>query len=62
MLHLFSFILFLISLFIAYRIIKSDTEAKLKVLWIALVLLLPLIGSIVWYLIGPGNKELPFNL
>jgi len=60
MLHIFSFIIFLISLFVIYRISQSFAELKVKLLWSALVLFFPIIGTAAWYFMGPGNKELPF--
>lgn len=38
------------------NIIQSPADTPRKVLWIALVLLLPLLGVIIWFIAGPrGN-------
>jgi hypothetical protein len=37
-------------------IVQSPAKDIEKLLWVLLVLLLPLIGVIVWYLAGPGRK------
>jgi hypothetical protein len=39
------------------QIAQSSAETVKKVLWIVLVLLLPVIGVIVWYLAGPGRPS-----
>ena len=36
---------------------SSDSTGK-KILWILLVILLPVIGLIAWFLAGPGSKGL----
>jgi len=42
-----------ISLWAFLSIIKSSATMGLKIIWIVLVLLLPVIGLIVWLLVGP---------
>jgi hypothetical protein len=37
-------------------IVQSSAKDMEKLLWVLLVLLLPLIGVIVWYLAGPGRR------
>ena len=44
--HLILFIIALIS------IIQSGLSIGMKILWIAIVLLLPVIGLILWFLLG----------
>ena len=44
--HLILFIIALIS------IIQSSLSLGMKVLWIAIVLIVPVIGLILWFLIG----------
>ena len=34
-------------------VIKSNAEVGIKVLWIILIVLLPLVGLIIWALLGP---------
>ncbi|CAN7546533.1 Phospholipase_D-nuclease N-terminal [Pseudomonas peli] len=34
-------------------VIKSNAETGIKVLWILLIVLLPVIGLIIWALLGP---------
>jgi len=35
--------------------IQSSAETGAKVLWVLLVLIVPLIGLIIWALMGPGS-------
>lgn len=37
------------------KIAKSSASDGKKALWIAIVLVLPVLGLIVWYLLGPGR-------
>jgi len=37
-------------------ILQSSAKSVEKLLWALVVLLLPVIGFIVWYLAGPGKK------
>ena len=43
-----------------YAILKiaqsSESDGK-KALWIAIVLVLPILGLVVWYLMGPGRPS-----
>lgn len=40
-------------------VIKSNAETGIKVLWILLIVLLPVIGLIIWALMGPrGNVRI----
>lgn len=46
------FILFLIA---AFEILTSSKELLNKVLWLLLIFLLPLIGLIIYYVVGRGK-------
>ena len=39
------------------KIAKSSASDGKKALWIAIVLVLPILGVIVWYLLGPSRPE-----
>lgn len=41
----------------AVRILDSSAETIKKVIWIVVVAAFPLIGLIVWFLIGPGTPK-----
>jgi succinate dehydrogenase/fumarate reductase cytochrome b subunit len=41
------------------NVIKSSAETGIKILWILLIVLLPVIGLIIWALMGPrGNVRI----
>ncbi|MGG2396144.1 PLDc N-terminal domain-containing protein [Pseudomonas sp. SH1-B] len=41
------------------NVVKSSAETGIKILWILLIVLLPVIGLIIWALMGPrGNVRL----
>ena len=39
------------------KIIQSSAEFIKKLIWIIIVLILPVIGLIAWYLFGPGGSS-----
>lgn len=39
------------------QIVQSTAGNGKKAIWIALVVLLPVVGLIVWYLMGPGKPK-----
>lgn len=49
----FGFIVLLLSIWAIIKIASSGASTTRKVIWITVVLLLPLLGLIVWYFIGP---------
>ncbi|WP_324734258.1 PLD nuclease N-terminal domain-containing protein [Pseudomonas paeninsulae] len=49
-------IILALSIWAIINIVKSNTEVGKKVLWVLLILFLPVIGLIIWALLGPrGN-------
>lgn len=40
------------------QVVKSNATQLIKLVWIFVILFLPLVGLIVWYLVGPGNKKI----
>jgi hypothetical protein len=49
-------IILVLSIWAIINIVKSNTEVGKKVLWVLLILFLPVIGLIIWALLGPrGN-------
>ena len=41
----------------ALQIINSSTATARKVLWVVIVAAFPLVGLIIWFLIGPGTPK-----
>lgn len=50
---LFGLIILILNVWAIIRIVQSGASTGTKVLWTVLVLLLPVIGLIFWYLMGP---------
>ena len=45
------------DIFAIIKIVKSRESTGMKVLWVLLVLFFPLIGLVVWFVAGPGDKS-----
>lgn len=50
---IFSFLLLIADIWAIVKIVQSGASTGAKVFWIALVLLLPLLGLIIWLIAGP---------
>ena len=46
-----------VAIYAIVMIIQSSAETGAKVLWVLLVLIVPLIGLIIWALMGPGSPR-----
>ncbi len=49
------FLILIADIVAILKITKSSVGDGKKALWIAVVLVLPILGVIVWYLMGPGR-------
>ena len=45
------------DIYAVLKIVKSSASDGKKALWIAVVLILPVLGVIIWYLMGPGRPD-----
>jgi hypothetical protein len=50
-------LILLADVYAILQIAQSSASNGKKALWIVLVLLLPIIGVIIWYLAGPGRPS-----
>lgn len=55
---LFGLIIFILDVWAIINIVQSSAATGHKVLWILLVLLLPLVGLIIWGLLGPRRGRI----
>jgi hypothetical protein len=56
---LLGLIILALDIWAILNIVKSSTETGKKVLWVLLILFLPVIGLVIWALLGPrGNVRL----
>ena len=51
-------IVLILDIFAILKIAQSSEDTVKKVLWALLVLILPVIGLVIWYIAGPGDKKL----
>lgn len=54
-------IVLLLDIWALVSILQSGATPVEKLIWVILILVLPLIGFILWYLIGPGSKGFPLR-
>jgi len=50
---LFGLIVLIINVWAIIRVIGSTASTGKKVLWVVLILLLPVLGVILWFFLGP---------
>lgn len=51
----FGLLLLVIDIWAIVRIVQSNASTGKKVLWIVLIILLPLLGVILWWFLGPKD-------
>ncbi len=42
-------------------ILQSGAPPVEKLIWVIIILVIPLLGFLLWYLIGPGSKAFPLR-
>ena len=52
---IFSFIVFVADIWAIVNILQSGANTGTKVLWTVIVLLLPVVGLIIWFFMGPKS-------
>jgi hypothetical protein len=52
---IFGVIIFVLDIYAVLKIVQSSESTGWKAVWIAVVLLLPVLGLILWFLFGPGR-------
>ncbi|ANI61572.1 MULTISPECIES: PLDc N-terminal domain-containing protein [Pseudomonas] len=50
---LIGLIIFALDIWAIINVLKSGAEVGMKVLWVLLILLLPVLGLIIWAIAGP---------
>jgi hypothetical protein len=56
-----SLIQLLLVIWALVGILQSSAAPVEKLIWVIIVLVMPLIGFLLWYLIGPGSKAFPLR-
>jgi hypothetical protein len=49
-------LIFVLDIYVIYLILMSSIEAAMKLVWVIVVLILPLLGPVLYLLIGRGAK------
>jgi hypothetical protein len=52
MARLISFLILIIDIVVILDIIKSNKDSEKKILWVIAVIFLPVLGPILWYVVG----------
>ena len=56
MYSLFGAVVLILDIIAIVSILKSSADSGTKLLWIVLVILLPVIGMVLYFLMGPGRR------
>lgn len=54
---LIGLLILILDIYVIYLVVTGSGDPGVKLLWIILVLLLPLIGPILFFLLGPGRAK-----
>lgn len=52
----FGILVLVLDIYAVIKIAQSGTEALKKAVWIVLILLLPILGLLLWWLFGPKSS------
>ncbi|MDN6860816.1 PLDc N-terminal domain-containing protein [Pseudomonas sp. CAN2814] len=56
---LISLIIFALDIWAIISVLKSSAEMPIKIIWILVIIILPLIGLLIWAIAGPkGNVKI----
>jgi len=53
---LLGFIILVADIYAIVMIVQSRTPGIKKLIWSVVIILLPVVGLVVWFLVGPGKK------
>lgn len=54
---LFGLIILILDIWAIVKIVQGNKSTGAKVLWIVLILILPVLGLILWFLLGRGDER-----
>ena len=57
MFRLIGVLVFVLDIIAIVSILKSSADGATKILWVLLVILLPFIGMILYFAMGPGRRS-----
>lgn len=53
---IFGLIILVLDIYAIVRIIGSSASTGAKIVWVLLILILPLVGLLIWWLAGPKDR------
>ena len=56
MFRLFGLLVLILDIVAIVSLVKSNADAGTKILWLLLIVFLPLVGMILYFLMGPGRR------
>jgi hypothetical protein len=56
MFSFFGGLVLVLDIFALVKLLKSGASANEKILWVLLIVLLPLVGMVLYFLLGPGRR------
>jgi hypothetical protein len=57
MFRLLGLLVFVLDVIAIVSVLKSGADSGTKLLWIVLIVLLPFLGMILYFLMGPGRRR-----
>ena len=54
---LLSILILIADIYAILKVVQSGESTGKKALWIALIIVLPVLGVIIWFLMGPGRPS-----
>ncbi|RNF34608.1 hypothetical protein A7A09_009255 [Paracoccus methylarcula] len=54
--YVFGIIIFVLDVWAIAQVINTDEPMNKKILWIAIIAILPILGLIIWYFMGPRSN------
>lgn len=55
MFNLIPLLIFILDIYVIYQVIKGPGESGMKLVWVIVVLLFPLVGAVLYMLLGRGR-------
>jgi len=56
MFRLFGLVVLILDIVALVSLLKSNADTGTKILWVLLIIFLPLLGMILYFLMGPGRR------
>jgi hypothetical protein len=57
MFSLIGLLILVLDIIAVVSLLKSGADTATKILWLLVIVLLPLIGMVIYFLIGPGRRK-----